>query len=99
MKARRHRWWHRRGSAEEKSVHLATRLFLDNIRRFGRQHELRLGALFNLKSGQLFKDSGLAPKLLAKGKLKMRQSKTRNVAEIERIFERIEQLREEGEAK
>lgn len=96
MDALRQLWWRRRGSSEEKSVQLANRLFLDNIRSFGRQHELRLGALFNLKSGQLFKDAALAPKLLARGKLKMRQAKTRNVAEVARIFARIERLREEG---
>ena len=96
MDALRQLCWQRRGTSEEKSVQLANRLFLDNIRSFGRQHELRLGALFNLKSGQLLKDAGLAPKLLAKGKLKMLQSKNRNVAEIARIFARVEQLREEG---
>ena len=45
MDALRQLWWRRRGSSEEKSVQLANRLFLENIRSFGRQHELRLGAL------------------------------------------------------
>jgi len=96
MDALRQLWWQRQGRSEEKVVQLANRLFLDNIRRFGRQHELRLGTLFNLKSGQLLKDAALAPKLLAKGKLKLRQAKTRNISEVARIFARVEQLRQEG---
>ena len=96
MDALRKLWWEGQGRSEEKEVQLASRLFLDNIRRYGRQHEMRLGALFNLKSGKLFKDLALGPKLMARGKLKLTQSKNRNLAEIEQIFARIEAMRQKG---
>jgi heterodisulfide reductase subunit C2 len=96
MDALRKLWWDEQGRSEEKEVQLASRLFLDNIRRYGRQHEMRLGALFNLQSGKLFKDLALGPKLMARGKLKLTQEKNRNLAEIEQIFARIEQMRQKG---
>lgn len=98
MDALRKLWWEGQGRSEEREVQLASRLFLDNIRRYGRQHEMRLGALFNLKSGKLFKDLALGPKLVARGKLKFSQRKNRNLAEIEKIFARIEQMRQKGNA-
>ena len=96
MDALRKLWWDEQGHSEEREVQLAGRLFLDNIRRYGRQHEMRLGALFNLKSGQFFKDLALGPKLMARGKLKLTQPKNRNLGEIEQIFTRIEQMRQKG---
>jgi heterodisulfide reductase subunit C len=79
-------------------VQLANRLFLDNIRTYGRQYEMRLAAAFNLQSGKLLKDFMLGPKLLSKGKLKVFHQKNRNSADIEKIFSRIEELRKKGEA-
>jgi len=71
---------------------------LENVRTYGRQYEMRLAAVFNVKSGQFLKDIMLGPSLLAKGKLKMFHQKNRNIAEIEKIFARIETLRKKGEA-
>ena len=79
-------------------MQLANKLFRDNIRTYGRQYEMRLAAVFNVKSGQFLKDLMLGPKLLTKGKLKMFHQKNRNIAEIEKIFSRIEELRKKGEA-
>ena len=45
---------------------------------------MRLAAVFNVKSGQFLKDLMLGPKLITKGKLKMFQSKNKNMPEIER---------------
>ncbi len=97
MDALRQLWWESQGRSEESEVQLANRLFIENIRRYGRQHEMRLGALFNLKSGKLFKDLTLGPKLLARGKLKLSQGRNRNLAEIEQIFARIEKMRQKGQ--
>ena len=60
--------------------------------------EMRLAAVFNVKSGQFLKDLMLGPKLLSKGKLKMFHSKNKNLAEIEKIFNRIEEMRKNGDA-
>ena len=98
MDALRKLSWDADGPSKESYVQLANRLFIENIRTYGRQYELRLGAAFNMKSGQFLKDLMLGPKLLSKGKLKMFHSKNKNIAEIEGIFKRIDEMRKKGEA-
>lgn len=89
--------WDAKGPSKESFVQLANRLFIQNIRTYGRQYEMRLAAVFNVKSGQFLKDLLLGPTLLSKGKLKMFQQKNKNLAEIEKIFSRIEEMRRNGE--
>lgn len=91
--------WDAKGPSKESNVQLANKLFLDNIRNYGRQYEMRLAAGFNVQSGQFLKDLMLGPKLIAKGKLKMFHEKNENLPEIEKIFSRIEAMRKRGEAK
>jgi heterodisulfide reductase subunit C len=98
MDALRKLSWDAEGASKESYVQLANKLFLQNIRSYGRQYEMRLAAVFNVKSGQFLKDLMLGPKLLAKGKLKMFHSKNKNLPEIEKIFTRIEEMRKNGEA-
>ena len=43
--------WDAQGPSKESLVQLANRLFLENIRTYGRQYEMRLAAVFNVKSG------------------------------------------------
>ena len=90
--------WDADGPSKESLVQLANRLFLENIRTYGRQYEMRLAAAFNLKSGKLLKDFMLGPKLMSKGKLKMFHQKNRNLSEIESIFKRVEERRKKGDA-
>lgn len=90
--------WDAQGPSKESFVQLANRIFIENIRTYGRQYEMRLAAVFNVKSGQFLKDIMLGPTLLSKGKLKMFHQKNRNHAEIEKIFARLETLRKKGEA-
>ncbi|HBT82759.1 MAG TPA: heterodisulfide reductase subunit C [Desulfuromonas sp.] len=90
--------WDAQGPSKESRVQLANRLFIENIRTYGRQYEMRLAAVFNVKSGQLLKDLMLGPKLITRGKLKMFHRKNDNVAEIDQIFARIEAMRRNGEA-
>jgi heterodisulfide reductase subunit C len=98
MDALRKLSWDANGPSKESYVQLANRLFIENIKTYGRQYEMRLAAVFNIKSGQFLKDFLLGPKLITKGKLNMFQQKNRNIAEIEQIFARIEAMRREGEA-
>jgi heterodisulfide reductase subunit C2 len=98
MDALRKLSWDQDGPSKESYVQLANRLFLENIRTYGRQYEMRLAAVFNVKSGQFLKDMMLGPKLLTKGKLKVFHQKNRNIAEVEKIFSRIEEMRRKGEA-
>ena len=90
--------WDAKGPSKESFVQLANRIFIENVRTYGRQYEMRLAAVFNVKSGQFLKDIMLGPALLSKGKLKMFHQKNRNIAEVEKIFARIEMLRKKGEA-
>jgi len=98
MDALRKLSWDADGPSKESYVQLANRLFIENIRAYGRQYELRLGAAFNMKSGQLLKDLMLGPKLLSRGKMKLFHQKNKNLPEIEAIFNRIEEMRKKGEA-
>jgi heterodisulfide reductase subunit C len=98
MDALRKLSWDQDGPSKESYVQLANRLFLENIRTYGRQYEMRLAAVFNVKSGQFLKDMMLGPKLLTKGKLKVFHQKNKNMAEVEKIFSRIEEMRRKGEA-
>ena len=98
MDALRKLSWDKKEPSKEHYVQLANRLFLENIETYGRQFEMRLAAVFNIKSGQFLKDLMLGPKLLCKGKLKMHQDKNRNIHEIEKIFQRIREMRSKGEA-
>jgi heterodisulfide reductase subunit C len=83
--------------SKETRVQLANKLFLQNIRTYGRQYEMRLAAEFNFKSGQYFKDLALGPKMFSKGKLKIMHKTNKNISEIEKIFSRIENMRSKGE--
>lgn len=98
MDALRRCSWDAAGPSKESLVQLANRLFIDNIRNYGRQYEMRLAAAFNLRSGKLLKDFMLGPKLITKGKLKVFHRKNKNLPEIEKIFQRIDELRKKGEA-
>ena len=98
MDALRKLSWDAEGPSKESYVQLANKLFLQNIRTYGRQYEMRLAAVFNVKSGQFLKDLMLGPKLITKGKLKMFHQKNKNISEIEKIFGRIEEMRKKGEA-
>lgn len=90
--------WDNDDPSKEKNVQLGNKLFLQNIQKYGRQHEMRLAAMFNLKSGEYFKDFMLGPKMFAKGRLKIFQNKNNNLSEINKIFARIEAMRKSGEA-
>jgi heterodisulfide reductase subunit C2 len=98
MDALRKLSWDADGPSKESYVQLANKLFINNIKQYGRQYEMRLAAVFNVKSGQFLKDLMLGPKLLSKGKLKVFHSKNKNLADIEKIFNRIEEMRKNGDA-
>lgn len=75
------------------------RVFLDNVRRNGRLNEVELTAQFKLAGfivdfsvPMLMKDSLLAPRLMARGKLHLQGEKVRDRGVVERIFERCDAL-------
>ncbi|MFB3825869.1 MAG: 4Fe-4S dicluster domain-containing protein [Bryobacteraceae bacterium] len=69
--------------------------FLNNIRRHGRLNELELVGAFKTATflidrqiPHLFKDSMLAPRMRARGKLKLTGAKVRDRQVVDRIFSR-----------
>jgi heterodisulfide reductase subunit C len=84
-------------SPEQKRVIAFQRIFLDNIRRNGRLAELELTAQFKIEGfvhdrsvPLLMRDSLLAPRLMARGKLHLQGEKVRDRGVVERIFARCE---------
>ena len=66
-------------------------IFLENIRRYGRQYEMGLVGNYNLNSGRLFKDMRQAPKLFFRGKLRIFPKRI-DVRRIKGIFRKITSL-------
>ncbi|MBE3589046.1 MAG: 4Fe-4S dicluster domain-containing protein [Thermoanaerobacteraceae bacterium] len=79
-----------------RNVALFNSNFLGSIRRYGRLFEFATMALFNLKSGQPFKDLETGLTMLRKGKLKLTVHRPRGMEEIHRIFDNVNRTEREG---
>jgi len=77
---------------EETEVPLFNKIFLRNIERFGRLHELGLIGMFNLLSGEFFKDMSLAPKMFLKNKINIFSHRVKNLKELREIFNKSGKL-------
>lgn len=71
---------------------LFNRIFLKNLEKYGRVYELSLLTLFNIKSGQLFKDAGLGVKIFLKGKIGLFPHRIKDVKGISKIFSKIRKM-------
>lgn len=71
---------------EETEIPLFNKIFLRNIELFGRLYEMGLIGMFNLLSGEFFKDFSLAPKMFLKRKIGVFPHKIRNIKEVKEIF-------------
>jgi heterodisulfide reductase subunit C len=80
------------GVAHPKAKDILTfhQAFLDTIRKNGRLHEVGLISTYKLKSFNLFQDVLVAPKLFARGKLKLLPHKIAGQEAVARIFERCQ---------
>ena len=67
-------------------------IFLDMIKRYGRNYELRMMAEFNIRTRNLFKDMHLAPKALLKGKIPLGVKPLKSAKAIRRMYEVAEKL-------
>jgi heterodisulfide reductase subunit C2 len=63
-------------------------VFLKSLENHGRLFEPGLIAFYNLKSGDLFHDVGLGPKMLFKGKLPLLPHGSKNREKLREIFEK-----------
>lgn len=77
---------------EETEVPLFNKIFLRNIELFGRLYEMGLIGMFNLLSGEFFKDIFLAPKMFLKNKIGILPRRARNIKEIKAIFNKSGKL-------
>ena len=64
------------------------RIFLKNVAKRGRVHELELMARFKLRTLRLFADAGKAPMMFAKGKLSLGGPRLRGKAQRKALFRR-----------
>ncbi|MFC2005177.1 4Fe-4S dicluster domain-containing protein [Chloroflexota bacterium] len=78
------------GLVKERGVTDFHRIFLGNIERWGRQHELSLIVMLKIKTGDLFSDWLLGMKMLMKGKLKLLPACFRKTGDVNELFRRAE---------
>ncbi|MFC1963477.1 4Fe-4S dicluster domain-containing protein [Chloroflexota bacterium] len=81
----------------QKEVVLFHRIFLSQIKYFGRIYELGIGILYNLRSRHILSNVRSVPKLLAKGKLKPLPPRTRGVTQARQITKQAKRLESEFE--
>jgi len=79
-------------SARSRHVELFNRNFLNSIKRYGRLHEFETMTMYNLKSGQPFKNADTGLYMLSRGKLKFLIKKTRQMDQVKQIFTRVKEL-------
>ncbi len=77
---------------EETEIPLFNKIFLRNIELFGRLYEMGLIGMFNLLSGEFFKDFSCAPKMFLKRKIGIFPHRAKNIREIRDIFKRSGKL-------
>jgi len=72
----------------EIGIPLFNKIFLKNIELFGRLYEMGLIGMFNMLSGEFFKDLALAPKMFFKRKIGILPPKVNNIKEVREIFKK-----------
>ncbi len=80
----------REGLVKERAVTDFHRIFLGNIERWGRQHELSLILMLKLKTRDLFSDLNMGIKMLLKGKLKLFPVRFSEIKKVRDLFRRTE---------
>lgn len=79
-------------SRKVKEIRKFHEIFLDMIKRYGRNYELRMMAEFNIRTRNLFKDMSLAPKALLKGKIPLGVKPVKSAKAIKRMYQLAEKL-------
>ncbi len=72
----------------EIGIPLFNKIFLKNIELFGRLFEMGLIGMYNLLSGEFFKDVSLAPKMFLKQKIGLFPHRLKNIREVRDIFKK-----------
>ena len=85
-----------RGVFPREGAAVFAQVFLEQVKNYGRLWEPLLGAKYNLRTLNPFKDAGLALKLLQKGRIPFSPDRIEGKGELERIFSVLGQKRGEG---
>jgi heterodisulfide reductase subunit C len=83
-------------SKQVKNIRKFHEIFLDMIRRYGRNYELRMMAEFNIRTRNLFKDMHLAPTALLKGKIPLGVKSVKSAKAIRKMFEIADKLEKQN---
>jgi len=79
-------------SSKVREIRKFHEIFLDMIKRYGRNYELRMMAEFNIRTRNLFKDMNLAPKAILKGKIPLSVKPVKSAKAIKRMYKLAEKL-------
>ncbi|MCX5798788.1 MAG: 4Fe-4S dicluster domain-containing protein [Proteobacteria bacterium] len=72
----------------QKQVNAFNSLFFDNIKKYGRIYELGLMVQYNMKMMTPFKDIGLFPDMLKKGKINLLPHRIKDIGSIRELFQK-----------
>ena len=79
----------REGKVSEKNIQLFYDSFLDSMKQHGRLFEMGTLLAYNIKSGRMFTDADLGPKVMAKGKIHFLPKNIKGRDKVEKIFARF----------
>lgn len=83
----------RENYVSEKDVKKFFDAFLDSLKRHGRVFEVGILMGYNFKSGHLFSDADLGPKIMGKGKVHFLPPQIKGKDKVARIFSKFEETR------
>ena len=84
---------------EETEIPLFNKIFLRNIELFGRLYEMGLIGMFNILSGEFFKDMSVAPRMFLKRKISIFPQRIKNLKEVRDIFKKSGKLSKASRAR
>jgi len=79
------------GHAPERAVKVFWDSFLESVRKHGRVFEAGLLAKYVARTGRVWTDYDLAPRIIPKGKLALKPHPVKGLGEMEKIFKRFEE--------
>jgi heterodisulfide reductase subunit C len=83
----------REGYVSEKDVKHFYDAFLASLERHGRVFEMGILMGYKLKTGHLFGDADLGPKIMGKGKIHFLPTRIKGTSHIARIFDKFQEKR------
>ncbi len=76
-----------KGTPSERDIKLFHRVFMNNMRRFGKVHEASIAGIYKLRSRHFFADVGAGIKMTLKGKIKLLPRRAKGRKEFRAMFE------------